>query len=560
MTISEFSIEKKTCGELWVSDGLGSDYQYWNHSQPIFISAQTGKGKNHFIMNQLIPFAYKRGSPIILISNRAALNLQQKQALLKSFHLPNIYTDAELSMRDQFGPVTIWNYQSLARILKNTSIDPYFSYYSKQGYLIMDECHYFLADAPFNARTELALQQLTTLFPGYVHIYMTATPEGIFEVVCQYEQMFNTKRKYTLLAEEWPDGIETLHKKRQKDVKDIIYYSFPRSYDGYNLYFFDNDDFIVGEIKKTKGEKWLWFRNDKTSAAQLQQKIPSSHILNSTKKTSDNPVWRKILMGMIHDRVLISTSVLDNGTSLTDPDLKHLVIDFSSPTAMLQMLGRKRKNPGETVNLYFYIPTKEQIRNRLQSIQRRLDFIISFRQNPWFFLKNNWDDLDSDIRALFYFDDNNQLILNNLADYELRIQQQFYSDILFDMQESSEPRDIIPDAICKLLEKEYTRNLWIDFAQQEALKNDLVSLISQKLPCNERSQFEDLYKRFMEIAKQITFPSVDIRPAIGAEMATMNKYLEQLGINWEMKKYKKQWTANPSRRKISCKWDSCRQE
>ena len=38
----------------WVSDALGSQVQKWNIRTPVFISAQTGTGKNTFIRENLL--------------------------------------------------------------------------------------------------------------------------------------------------------------------------------------------------------------------------------------------------------------------------------------------------------------------------------------------------------------------------------------------------------------------------------------------------------------------------------------------------------------------------
>ena len=46
----------------WVSDGLEPYFRRWIRQNPVLISAQTGRGKNHFIMKKLIPFAPQQRS------------------------------------------------------------------------------------------------------------------------------------------------------------------------------------------------------------------------------------------------------------------------------------------------------------------------------------------------------------------------------------------------------------------------------------------------------------------------------------------------------------------
>lgn len=67
--------------EQWVADGLENDFRDWNHRHAILISAQTGRGKNHFIMDRLIPYALETNQEVFIFSNRVALSTQQKKAL-----------------------------------------------------------------------------------------------------------------------------------------------------------------------------------------------------------------------------------------------------------------------------------------------------------------------------------------------------------------------------------------------------------------------------------------------------------------------------------------------
>lgn len=95
-------INQIECGNKYVCDGIGDHYQIdtkndntiqnntedrWEPSQPIFISAQTGQGKNYFIENTLIPYVrnmnYRKNTKqkILILSNRLALKRQIKNAL-----------------------------------------------------------------------------------------------------------------------------------------------------------------------------------------------------------------------------------------------------------------------------------------------------------------------------------------------------------------------------------------------------------------------------------------------------------------------------------------------
>ena len=63
----------------------------WDTETPVLISAQTGKGKNHFIQHSLIRMVHNdnkksilKNDRILLLSNRVALNRQEKISLARS--------------------------------------------------------------------------------------------------------------------------------------------------------------------------------------------------------------------------------------------------------------------------------------------------------------------------------------------------------------------------------------------------------------------------------------------------------------------------------------------
>ena len=81
-------LEIKKCSDQYVSDGIGSDYESWKPIQPIFISAPTGKGKNTFVYEQIVPYVNQENydnataNRILILSNRLALK-QQVERLSK---------------------------------------------------------------------------------------------------------------------------------------------------------------------------------------------------------------------------------------------------------------------------------------------------------------------------------------------------------------------------------------------------------------------------------------------------------------------------------------------
>lgn len=177
------------CDIKWVSDGIGDDfkistrYDYstgqtkiersslkrhfytdkWEPHQPVFISAQTGNGKNHFIENVLLKFVRelnhrnKTNYKILIFSNRRALTEQTKD------RLNNGITEDDKIYYNYEDYVDIMPYHSLmnkAEHLKQVQT------YGKSKYLfvICDEAHFFTSDAAFNPDTEKILEAMLIFF------------------------------------------------------------------------------------------------------------------------------------------------------------------------------------------------------------------------------------------------------------------------------------------------------------------------------------------------------------------------------------------------------------
>lgn len=105
-------------------------------------------------------------------------------------------------------------------------------------------------------------------------------------------------------------------------------------------------------------------------------------------------------------KVLIATSVIDNGVSIEDLDLKHVVIMSCDRVSMFQMLGRKRKEPAETVNVYIRSVSKDRLHYLKNNNDILLGAVSSYRKKAaTAFLQQCWQDtsdLSENIRNLFY--------------------------------------------------------------------------------------------------------------------------------------------------------------
>lgn len=179
-----------------ISDVIGEDWLYsWTPKVPVFISAQTGSGKNYFIRNTLIPGFLKQKTSehdgkILILSNRTALNRQTKLLIAetidkfsgrydkKQVNKIKDFSDTGLDKLEDFGNVFICSYQRLLgnELLKHT-----------YDFVVIDECHFFVSDAIFNQNTEDILNTIITNFKSAIRIYMSATPDAILTKIIEKE-------------------------------------------------------------------------------------------------------------------------------------------------------------------------------------------------------------------------------------------------------------------------------------------------------------------------------------------------------------------------------------
>lgn len=134
----------------YVSEGVGEDYRNWNPYNPVFISAQTGMGKNTFIEDIVIRVINQLGWKILIVSNRIANSRQQKERIadLKGCkQYLEKFTDKGLDDLEDFKNVRVLTYHKLGSDLNNLWKQNELKQYSM---VIFDECHFFMSDSLFN--------------------------------------------------------------------------------------------------------------------------------------------------------------------------------------------------------------------------------------------------------------------------------------------------------------------------------------------------------------------------------------------------------------------------
>ena len=298
-----------------------------------FITAGTGAGKTHWLINKFCK-DNARNSKVLILCNRSALKDQtihefgkaneSMAATLKELGFRDFTND--ILIRIEYGNVDIRTYHSLV----NISVEELNNY----DHIICDECHFLLQDSMFNENCEEITEKLLTLMKGCGRnlIMITATELEILRLL-----------NYVGYSEE--NG-------------NLRLFDYNKSINS-----FDRIDFVccakslnVLMENIPNNEKCLVFtRRSKKNIKELASKFSNADYVYSRwvsdKKSgffsSDTEMELKhkklIETGMFESKYLIANSSIDNGISFHDPALRTIIIDnIFDMVQIIQMIGRKR--------------------------------------------------------------------------------------------------------------------------------------------------------------------------------------------------------------------------
>lgn len=402
------------CDRKRVSDGIGDHYKIeaqldssirtetsdrWEPLQPVFISAQTGQGKNYFVEHELIPYVrelnYKNNTEqrVLILSNRLALQQQIKSRLEGDYDTDDetykIYPYKEFANVMTYQSL-LWQEKRLENIQKKAR--------SRYIYVICDEAHFFTSDAMFNPHTAKILEAIVRLFQDAIRVYMSATPYECLEHIIRYEEEY--KRLYLNWGKPqrgWAEEKMVLyHFKRDYSYLDIkIYSEFEELYEQ-----------ILDSVNRRK-KKWLIFIDDRergsTVGADLlkyakkhsenldenhnleggernKKIIVAEHIQVVNADSKDDPTYMSIVLNeaLVNGIcVLITTSVLDNGVNLRNID--NIIVSDMSKVKCLQMLGRARiDGADDRKTLYIKRFDLKYVNRRIDALREQEDAYHSY--------------------------------------------------------------------------------------------------------------------------------------------------------------------------------------
>ena len=357
-----------------VTDYIKEDYTKWKERDKIFISAPTGSGKTYFILHSLLPYAQKQNKKILFLVNRRILKEQMENEIfrLKYDLRSNIQVELYQTLENAMGVIQRNSETREFHAAGYKEIDEYEEY----EYVVCDECHYFLTDANYNTNTALSFRWIQDTFECKIRIFMSATMNEFKEVVEKDEEArirLGTKH-YGFLSNKLC--------KCNYFVRGKIYsYSMGKNYDYMNIHviegYGDVVDLIIGD-----DNKWLIFVDSisrgRKLESELKAKLGGQNKTNSVvmissdygeQEESAEEVDKITKENKFSAKILISTSVMDNGINLKDLELRNVIVFADTEDEFIQMLGRKRED-GRKIELYICKQSKQHFQQRIQSIRK----------------------------------------------------------------------------------------------------------------------------------------------------------------------------------------------
>lgn len=428
------NIYQVECGRKTVTEGIGNHYEIeiteklkknglswekiikedteerWEPLQPVFISAQTGRGKNYFIENTLIPYVrdlnYKEKTSykILILSNRLALKQQIKYRVDGNDNLDDEENSEEGRIYPYKKVADVMTYQGLLRRAEYSK-----GWYLKYSYVICDEAHFFISDAMFNPHTHKILQTIVQLFQNAVRVYMSATPYECLEFIIKCEEEERERlnlKKYGEDQSKWKYGT-------------MVFYHFKRDYSYLDIKTYSSISELYDEIVESvvrRKEKWLIFIDDKEKCVREKDKLEklirdkeSSLVIEDKKskrknkkdvetdkenkeekevekvfavdaKSKKESIYQEIVKNAKLNKdtyILISTSVLDNGINLEG--INNIVVSDMEKSKCLQMVGRARVSDiNGRKTLYMKRFCDGEVDKRIKNLMRQQDAYHSY--------------------------------------------------------------------------------------------------------------------------------------------------------------------------------------
>ena len=341
------------------------EYSKWTEKKKVVIQAPTGMGKTTFVLEYFLLHCMYEKKRVLILCNRRLLREQYEFELAKLFE-----RYAEL-----VNYVEVKTYQEIAEMMKNGMKSKYLL--KDFDVVIADEAHYFYQDSEFNPfGTYALLQGLILAGVEKTMVFVSATFKEFLPILqeafqCCWQKLFMDDNFFGDLSE------------CKIDSENIYDFSGEADFQHFHCVIANEVDEIWHEVAKSE-KKSIIFIDNKEYAEKLKEqfqitwglKSEDVYLLNADiidDKMNDVEIRTLTIAHKVLPKILITTSVLDNGVSIHDDLVGNVVVATESKVNFFQMIGRIRTENCEFCNLYIFPHKVEYYEKRLGQYKKKLE-------------------------------------------------------------------------------------------------------------------------------------------------------------------------------------------
>lgn len=296
---------------------------------------------------------------------------------------------------------------------------PYEKWLEDVLFVVADECHYYTADSSFNDLTGYHLRLITTYFKRAIRVYMTATSFDVLQPLAEAEQKIDYLR----------ERITNRLAERQ-----FYRYYWSQDYSFVDLNFFRDLKEIKGLIEANPSEKFLVFVDSRDRGQEFAHELGSRATYLDAASKGTNAMTKLLKDNTFETQVLVTTKVLDCGIDIWDERLRTVIVMTDDRTSIIQMLGRKRRKPGERVRLYVCDMSPKVIAKRYSDGQELLAAQARYEEadeeERRRMAREFWRNDDPRFRRYFSLTDQHGILPNKVAFWALEKKDYFYRKLL----------------------------------------------------------------------------------------------------------------------------------
>lgn len=311
-----------------------------------------------------------------------------------------------------------------------------------------------------------------------------------------------------------------------------------------------------------ENDKWLIFVDKKSSGLKLRtaliEKGISAAYIDSTVKNPQS-AWKKLINEeKLETSVLCATPVIECGVNVADDSVHHVAILCTERTTFIQLLGRKRRVEGETVDLWVWLPEQEYFTNVKKKIGRYLRLAqnlqnarkaYSSRKDQYAHIaKTLWSERKTlEYESLFYVDNAGMFAVNEYVLYVL-FRRYGFIEQLASSDDPERFKQVVEDWLG--IKSINVEPVSLEYAKTpEKSSPDKIVQLSRTLKREvgkelSEEKFKPIRKRIVELIESMGIDKVrdDRRDTLSAK--PLNRYLSDLRIPYKISKSKKIWTIS----------------